>query len=393
MRKLLLCLVLLLVSDAWAANKYVVFGCQYNGTGNADSCAASGGAAGAYSTLSNWEAQNASLSEVQNVYVRCATGSDSPTTSTNCSTADGGVNLYEWTTTQANYINIVVDANSRHDGKWNTAKYRISCSSPYQCFIAGKNISIRLDGIQIENTNTGSTILGSALGQTGTPGDVYITNSIVRNTSTGPALMYYDWASVNVTLRNNIFASGVTAGGPGVVELKGIFSGQVHNVMNNTIICTSTCDVGLLVQDYVNAAPDQYTYNIKNNLIVGTGLNSTECSAGASPNCYKKVGNGYATIVASNNATQDDSNPDSATTYDNSCTAASSVEDCFVDRANGDYHLITGADIQDDGADLSGTFTDDIDYQTRSGSWDIGADEYQASGPSLLLMRNARETD
>ena len=51
----------------------------------------------------------------------------------------------------------------------------------------------------------------------------------------------------------------------------------------------------------------------------------------------------------------------------------------FVDTTAGseDLHLAdTDTDAIDHGADLSGTFTDDIDGVTRSGTWDIGADEY-----------------
>lgn len=55
----------------------------------------------------------------------------------------------------------------------------------------------------------------------------------------------------------------------------------------------------------------------------------------------------------------------------------------FVNTTSGseDLHLAsTDTDAIDMGADLSGTFTDDIDGKTRSGTWDIGADEYFASG-------------
>jgi hypothetical protein len=49
----------------------------------------------------------------------------------------------------------------------------------------------------------------------------------------------------------------------------------------------------------------------------------------------------------------------------------------FVDAANGDYHLASNDDgAKDHGTDLSSIFTDDIDGETRSGTWDIGADEY-----------------
>lgn len=54
----------------------------------------------------------------------------------------------------------------------------------------------------------------------------------------------------------------------------------------------------------------------------------------------------------------------------------------FVDSANDDYHLDTGADGIDDGTDVSGDGfgDDDIDFETRSGSWDVGFDEYVAVG-------------
>lgn len=60
------------------------------------------------------------------------------------------------------------------------------------------------------------------------------------------------------------------------------------------------------------------------------------------------------------------------------------IDDPFVDPdytnpEDGDWHITSGADVVGVGSDLSGTFTDDIDGDTRS-SWDIGADEYVAAG-------------
>jgi hypothetical protein len=57
----------------------------------------------------------------------------------------------------------------------------------------------------------------------------------------------------------------------------------------------------------------------------------------------------------------------------------------FVDRANDDYHLASSdTAAKDAGTDLSAdatwSFSDDIDGATRSGTWDIGADEYTSSG-------------
>mgnify|MGYP001618703724 FL=1 len=63
----------------------------------------------------------------------------------------------------------------------------------------------------------------------------------------------------------------------------------------------------------------------------------------------------------------------------------------FVDETGDDFHLAVGdAGAKDYGVDLSGDanypFSDDIDGQTRSGTWDIGADEYVAAGGETITI-------
>lgn len=55
----------------------------------------------------------------------------------------------------------------------------------------------------------------------------------------------------------------------------------------------------------------------------------------------------------------------------------------FEDPTNGDYHLAAGSQAQDVGTDLSGQFTDDIDGDTRSAPWDVGADEIAGAAPPV----------
>ena len=61
----------------------------------------------------------------------------------------------------------------------------------------------------------------------------------------------------------------------------------------------------------------------------------------------------------------------------------------FVDSANDDYHLSVNDTLaRNQGEDLSATFTDDVDGQSRSStaagaSWDIGADEQIAVGITI----------
>lgn len=63
----------------------------------------------------------------------------------------------------------------------------------------------------------------------------------------------------------------------------------------------------------------------------------------------------------------------------------------YVDSANDDFHLASGDTVaKDNGTDLSAdanyAFDDDIDSDTRSGSWDIGFDEFVSAGPSTLTI-------
>ncbi|MFQ5566191.1 MAG: DUF4347 domain-containing protein, partial [Paracoccaceae bacterium] len=63
----------------------------------------------------------------------------------------------------------------------------------------------------------------------------------------------------------------------------------------------------------------------------------------------------------------------------------------FVSTTAGseDLHITAGSAAIDAGADLSGIFTDDIDAQTRTPLWDIGADEFGAGGATLTLADHA----
>ena len=57
----------------------------------------------------------------------------------------------------------------------------------------------------------------------------------------------------------------------------------------------------------------------------------------------------------------------------------------FADYANEDYHLSATSQLKDVGVDLSSIFTDDIDGETRTTPWDIGADANFASASDVWL--------
>jgi hypothetical protein len=82
--------------------------------------------------------------------------------------------------------------------------------------------------------------------------------------------------------------------------------------------------------------------------------------------------------TSTNNLSKDATAPALNTYYRNKTLTFTNVT-----AGSEDFHLIsTDTDAIDNGADLSGTFTTDIDGTTRSGTWDIGADEYVSSAPT-----------
>ena len=68
----------------------------------------------------------------------------------------------------------------------------------------------------------------------------------------------------------------------------------------------------------------------------------------------------------------------------------------FVDYTNGDFHLkstdtdLIGAGVDDPG---SGLFSDDIDGETRTSVWDIGADEYVSAGVTKTVTDTGSGAD
>jgi hypothetical protein len=61
------------------------------------------------------------------------------------------------------------------------------------------------------------------------------------------------------------------------------------------------------------------------------------------------------------------------------------VEGDFVDYAGGDYTPATSGKLDGTGADLSGSFTDDIAGNTRSVPWEIGAYEIAGAAPGVTF--------
>jgi len=312
---------------------------------------------GDYTSLSAWESgEQGDLTGVRDeiAVAECYAMED-----TTAVTVDG------WTTSSTQYIKITVPTAERHDGKWNTSRYRLVVSATDAYVLQVSEDFARLEGLQIQNTSTGNfpggvnTIAGA--------GSVhYISHCISRAT-----------VGATTTQRGFNFRAGTTYVWNCLAYdwLGGTTStGFRSNHTTGNIYCYNctahSCDQGF-------EHPDNGTaMYVKNCLAAGcasafpAGWNwPTGSDYNATDNAQATTGNGGL------------NNPPGA-------NSRYSQTFSFVDSANDDWHLTSSdAGAKDFGTDLSAdsnlAFSDDVDGQTRSGSWDIGFDEYVAALNSL----------
>ena len=115
---------------------------------------------------------------------------------------------------------------------------------------------------------------------------------------------------------------------------------------------------------------------------------TTDCTV---TNCYVSgtttAFNGTFNAASDYNVSSDAT----ASVFTNNAQSQATYASYFVDYANDDYRLLADSNTLWglSGTDLSATFTDDIEGETRS-VWDIGADEYAtaASGPTIPIFIN-----
>jgi hypothetical protein len=244
-----------------------------------------------------------------------------------------------WTTDATRYIEVRAVGTARHAGKWDATKYRINVGDDYFS-LRVREAYTRVDGIQIEVAPPTINYTQGATVETGGGNSRFLAcvfrspNAAgymgVRNDSLAPCLVINCVAS---GFRHRLDTNG-----------RG-FYGSFLSAINCT---THDCGTGVDV--------DQS--DIKN------------CIAQA-------CGNGFATwgtASASNNCS--DIASDAPGTNPRTGTVS------FLDAANGDFRLSPSDTVAKDyGADLSSdltyAFNTDIEGNTRSGAWDIGASEVQ----------------
>lgn len=251
-----------------------------------------------------------------------------------------------YTTSSSYYINITVPASEVHDGKWNTSKYRlVSSSSPV---ISNQEEYTRITGVQAYSSS-GVVILSTAAG-------CLIDRCIVSSTATSTS-QHAIYSNVTgdpaMTIRNSLVYGPAS---------RGIYAAQ------GTVTCQNVTAVDCGRQGFY--ATGGGTITCVNCIGWSNGDGSTYLDFGAG-----------GTITCNNCLSYDTS----ADNFGGSGNVADSTDNPFADYDNDDFHLVVGCDAINAGQSLAGTFTTDIDGETRTGTWDIGADEYVAAASGVPL--------
>ncbi len=322
------------------ARKIIPF--VYAGTGGTKTICTSGCN---YTTLNAWEAGEEGI--LTEPAIAQITGGFQDTTA---------VTINGWTTSATNYIYIYTTSAARHSGKWDASKYSLVVSVAYSGVIVISDPYARIDGLQIENTRAkGDNPLGINVTATATSSsNISISNNIVRASGTGTAGT--NTIGINPTTGLNLYVWNNISYDWGYNLGIGYISTAVNVIVyNNTLID------GVVAGMYwgFNNAPNVRVYN---NLVQGSATNYNINFVDAS----------------GNNLSQD--------TFSPNADYRSRVV-TFVASSTDDFHLAsTDTSAKDAGTDLSSdaflAFSTDIDGETRSAPWDIGADEYVAPPPS-----------
>lgn len=311
---------------------------------------ATAGATRAYATLREaLDAIGGSLSDAMTIYCDGAGGPDM---------SDCDQPAWDFTTTAANYLRVTTQGAARHTGKWTPSAYRLEATNRNGLY---NNLPchLRVDGLQVHVTVTNASsyvcIKTTNANQSVADIDCRISHCIV----------------VGVRVSGNIVGCNTRPHGGGG-------AGGTARVWNCLAIgCYNGFNNDYNVGEYYNCTAARCEYGfVEDGTMLAVNCLSTAASIGfvgtfAAGSDYNVVDDGNGAPGAHSRILQ---------TF------------TFIDPGRDDYHLASydagarGFGLTDP---ASGVFADDIDGQTRSGAWDIGADQYAyvAPGPPVASYR------
>ena len=313
-----------------------------------------------YTSLSAWEAGEqgdltGARDEIAVAKCRCTGG----TADTTAVTIDG------WTTSSTQYIKIWTDPaeSYRHNGTWQAGnKYRLLTASLYNGVITSAEGYVVLEGLQLNNSGSrAEQAMGFRNTASSGTAELSISKCIILGSGTGtPTYNVGIWLDGFTGFTAKIWNNIIYDWQVGIRDVS--YTNPSYYIYNNTIYGCTT--YGIVFEGLGG------TTRLKNNLCNGNGTDYSLSGMGGTRE--------YVT-----NLSEDTSSPND--TLDSKAVS-------FSNEGGDDFHL-AAADTaaKDAGTDLSAdgalAFSDDIDGSTRSGTWDIGADEYVAASSTPLFRR------
>ena len=274
-----------------------------------------------------------------------------------------------WTTSAADYIRIYTTAAAKHNGKWNTSKYRLLLANATVLTINEDYVNV--DGLQLmssgHNANDQKVIWIS--GQTNGSNQINLSTLFLDRTIGTTAVeegIYVQSTYGNVNIWNSVIIGSGDYNWSNHNAAVYVASGNV-NIYNSTLETSASHATGLSVDSGVVVAKNVY-------------------AKGSSTHAFYAYGGSLTlTTCASSDATGSVGLQNIAFNTTNFTNVTTDTED--VHLPVGSALINVGTDTSGDAAPLN--FTTDIDGQTRSGTWDVGADEYVAAS-RIIRLRNTR---
>lgn len=296
---------------------------------------------GDYSSLSAWEAgeQRDLVAADEIAVAECYSMQDT-----------SQVTILGWTTDATRYIDIKTPVAERHDGKWNTAKYRLEVNASGTGVIVINEDNVRLEGLQIRHADISPSGTECAIRVLSTGGttDLRVSYCILRDGRYTVRLSsgsnHYWW--------NNIIYGGTVGG-----LVTTTYSGIILDIYSCTIIGGDTQGIARSVG--VVTAKNCYAYASGSGVAYSGTIGKTTCASDDTTGSAGLQNIAYDTSNFTN-----------------------------VTAGSEDLHIPSGSDLIDVGTDTSGEaapmdFTDDIDGDARGATWDVGADELVDAGVTV----------
>lgn len=268
-------------------------------------------------------------------------------------------NLIGSTTDATRYLRVYTPTSERHAGQWDATKYRLEGSARAYGFITQDKF-VRIEGVQVKYTLSSGG--GDGIFISNVSGDTRVSSCILWCVLSGTADAVFGIRPTGSTTTARIW----------------------NNVINDVVNGANATNWGVYAHEGTTYLSNNTVQNCRDGVVsASTCYAKNNLAQGCTTTGFKVVASGTFHASSTNNASDFSDAPGS-----NPQTGTAT----FVDAANDNFHL-AGSDTvaKNNGADLSAdanlAFSDDIDGQTRSGSWDIGADEYLAVSTGLVFNR------